>query len=165
MLFRSDEVESISEKANSITGVELVRNNKEILDKLKDISSLISILGVLIIVSVSASTLIVTSHIIRQGIYLNKEQINTLRLLGAPEYFIVLPYILEGVFMTILAGLTSNILIYFAVNYIYTKIAGFLTFMVLPSLGGMLSSIFIFSIILAIFLGLIGSLFGLKSTK
>ena len=160
-----DEVESISEKANSITGVELVRNNKEILDKLKDISSLISILGVLIIVSVSASTLIVTSHIIRQGIYLNKEQINTLRLLGAPEYFIVLPYILEGVFMTILAGLTSNILIYFAVNYIYTKIAGFLTFMVLPSLGGMLSSIFIFSIILAIFLGLIGSLFGLKSTK
>lgn len=160
-----NEVDSISETANSISGVELVRNNKEILDKLKDISSLITILAILIIISVSVATLVVTSHIIRQGIYLNKEQINTLRLLGAPEYFIVLPYILEGILMTIIAGLISNILIYFTVNYIYSKITDFLPFIVLPNLDGMLSSIFIFSILLAIVLGLVGSLFGLKSTK
>ena len=160
-----NEVENITEKANSLSGVELVRNNKEILDKLKDISSLISLLGVLIIISVSVATLIVTSHIIRQGIYLNKEQINTLRLLGAPEFFIRLPYILEGVIMTVLAGLISSTLIYFTFNYIYVKVIDFLPFMILPSLDKLLISIFIFTALLAIILGLIGSLFGLKSTK
>ena len=160
-----NEVENITEKANSLSGVELVRNNKEILDKLKDISSLISLLGVLIIISVSVATLIVTSHIIRQGIYLNKEQINTLRLLGAPEFFIRLPYILEGLIMTVLAGLISSTLIYFTFNYIYVKVIDFLPFMILPSLDKLLISIFIFTALLAIILGLIGSLFGLKSTK
>ena len=160
-----NEVENITEKANSLSGVELVRNNKEILDKLKDISSLISLLGVLIIISVSVATLIVTSHIIRQGIYLNKEQINTLRLLGAPEFFIRLPYILEGVIMTVLAGLISSTLIYFTFNYIYVKVIDFLPFMILPSLDKLLISIFIFTALLAIILGFIGSIFGLKSTK
>ena len=160
-----NEVENITEKANSLSGVELVRNNKEILDKLKDISSLISLLGVLIIISVSVATLIVTSHIIRQGINLNKEQINTLRLLGAPEFFIRLPYILEGLIMTVLAGLISSALIYFTFNYIYVKVIDFLPFMILPSLDKLLISIFIFTALLAIILGLIGSLFGLKSTK
>lgn len=160
-----NEVENITEKANSLSGVELVRNNKEILDKLKDISSLISLLGVLIIISVSVATLIVTSHIIRQGIYLNKEQINTLRLLGAPEFFIRLPYILEGLIMTVLAGLISSTLIYFTFNYIYVKVIDFLPFMILPSLDKLLISIFIFTALLAIILGFIGSIFGLKSTK
>ena len=160
-----NEVENITEKANSLSGVELVRNNKEILDKLKDISSLISLLGVLIIISVSVATLIVTSHIIRQGINLNKEQINTLRLLGAPEFFIRLPYILEGLIMTVLAGLISSALIYFTFNYIYVKVIDFLPFMILPSLDKLLIPIFIFTALLAIILGLIGSLFGLKSTK
>ena len=160
-----NEVENITEKANSLSGVELVRNNKEILDKLKDISSLISLLGVLIIISVSVATLIVTSHIIRQGINLNKEQINTLRLLGAPEFFIRLPYILEGLIMTVLAGLISSTLIYFTFNYIYVKVIDFLPFMILPSLDKLLISIFIFTALLAIILGFIGSIFGLKSTK
>ncbi|NLL81624.1 MAG: hypothetical protein GX231_04860 [Tissierellia bacterium] len=160
-----NEVENITEKANSLSGVELVRNNKEILDKLKDISSLISLLGVLIIISVSVATLIVTSHIIRQGINLNKEQINTLRLLGAPEFFIRLPYILEGLIMTVLAGLISSALIYFTFNYIYVKVIDFLPFMILPSLDKLLISIFIFTALLAIILGFIGSIFGLKSTK
>lgn len=158
-------VENISEEVESINGVELVRDNKDILDKLKDISSLITILGLILIIAVSVSTLVITSHIIRQGINSNKEQIYTLRLLGAPESFITLPFILEGLFMTILAGIISLGMIFVVVKYIYTKIMAFLPFLTLPNIMQMMNKIGVIDILLALILGLLGSYFGIKSTK
>ncbi|WFA10145.1 permease-like cell division protein FtsX [Tissierella sp. Yu-01] len=158
-------VESISEEVELINGIELVRDNKEILDKLKDISSLITILGLILIIAVSISTLVITSHIIRQGINSNKEQIYTLRLLGAPESFITLPFILEGLFMTILAGIISLIMIFVVINYIYAKIMAFLPFLILPNMMQMMYGIGIIGILLSFTLGLLGSLFGINSTK
>jgi cell division transport system permease protein len=160
-----DQVDTIVEEVSSISGVELVRDNKEILDKLKDISSLISLLGLLIVIAVSVATLIITSHIIRQGIYLNKEQINTLRLLGAPEYFIRLPFILEGLLMTILSGLMSNIMLFVVLKYIYSQTMSFLPFITLPKFNGIMTLIILITLGLSFALGLIGSLFGLKSTN
>lgn len=156
---------TVVDTANSIKGVELVRDNKEVLERLKNISSLTNILGILVIVAVSVATFVITSHIIRQGIYINKEQINTLKLLGAPEYFISLPFVLEGMFISILAAFISIALIFLVVNFLYSKVTASLPFIILPDMMDMLKGIAVSNIIISLFLGLLGSFFGLKSTS
>jgi cell division transport system permease protein len=160
-----DFMDTVADEVKKIEGVELVRDNKEILDKLKGISSLANILGALLVIAVSVATLVITSHIIRQGIYMNKEQINTLRLLGAPEGFINLPFILEGIIMTILAGFLSMSLIFIVFKYISSKLTVSLPFLILPDAHDMLLGMGAINLILSLVLGLVGSLFGLKSTK
>lgn len=160
-----EHMDSIADEVKRIDGVELVRDNKDILDRLKGISNLANILGALLIIAVSVATLVITSHIIRQGIYINKEQINTLRLLGAPQGFINLPFVLEGIIMTILAGLLSSGLVYGVIAYLSSNIVLSLPFLILPDTNEMLIGIGAINIILSIFLGLTGSIFGLKSTK
>lgn len=157
-------VDTVISEANSINGVELVRDNKDVLERLKSISSLTNILTILVIVAVSVATFVITSHIIRQGIYMNREQINTLRLLGAPEYFINLPFILEGIFITLLAAIISIGLVFVIVNYIYSKISTSLPFIILPNMMNMLIRIGFANIVISLILGLLGSFFGLKST-
>lgn len=156
---------TVVDTANSIKGVELVRDNKDVLERLKNISNLTNILGILVIVAVSVATFVITSHIIRQGIYINKEQINTLKLLGAPEYFISFPFILEGLFISILAAIISIGLIFLVVNFLYSKVTASLPFIILPDMMDMLKGIAISNIVISLILGLLGSFFGLKSTS
>jgi len=160
-----DNLDTVANEVQSIEGIELVRDNRDILEKLKGISNLVNILGLLVVVAVSVATLVITSHIIRQGIYVNREQINTLRLLGAPESFITLPFILEGLLMTFLAGIFSVGMVYLVIKYIYTKITSFVPFLAVPDVGEMIIAIGVTSIILSLVLGLMGSFFGIKSTK
>ena len=160
-----DNMNNIAEEVKNIHGVELVRDNKEVLDKLKNISSLVNILGLIVIVAVSVSTTVITSHIIRQGIYINRDQINTLRLLGAPESFITLPFTLEGIIISLLAAAISTGLISMVVSYINTIATSSLPFLILPDANKMIFSIGVSSIVLSIILGLIGSCFGIISTK
>lgn len=160
-----DNLDTVADEVKSIEGIEVVRDNRDILEKLKGISNLVNILGLLVIFAVSVATLVITSHIIRQGIYVNREQINTLRLLGAPESFITLPFILEGLLMTFLAGIFSVGMVYLVIKYIYSKITSFMPFLVVPDVGEMILGIGVTSIILSLVLGLMGSFFGIKSTK
>ena len=82
----------VLEELASFEEIDYIRDNREVLERIKDITSILSIFGYLVFVAVGITTLIILSHLIRQGIYINREQINTLRLLGAPSSFIGTPY-------------------------------------------------------------------------
>ncbi len=157
-----DKVSSIIEK---VQGVEFIRDNKAVLEKLKGISNVANLLGILVISAVSIATLVITSHIIRQGIYSNKEEINTLRLLGAPEGFITLPYVLEGLFMTLLAALLSVGMVTIIIRFLNSQIIGYLPFIVLPDYKQMILGIGVLILGLGFILGLLGCAIGLKSTR
>lgn len=162
---RLDMAEEISVSAGSIEGVNYVRDNREVLTKLKDISSLFNLAGLLVIAAVGAATVVLTSHIIRQGIYLNRDAIGTLKLLGAPDGFIYLPFIINGVFLSILSGILSLGVTITAVSQIYNGLIGSLPFMVLPDYNLLLTGLVIFTLSTALLLGIAGSLVGIGSTK
>ena len=81
------ELEHIITELENMDSIEYIRDNKEIIDRLQGIVILLKMLGILALFAVGISTLMIVSHIIRQGIYTNKEQIKTLKLLGAPDAF------------------------------------------------------------------------------
>ena len=160
-----DEIEHILNELENIDSIEYIRDNKEIIDRLKGIVILLKILGVLALLAVGVSTLIIVSHIIRQGIYTNKEQIKTLKLLGAPDTFINLPFLLEGLFLTISGGIIASLLLIFAVKYSYGKMGTILPFIPLPSSKSLIGNIVTIIISISGILGIIGSIFGLRPTK
>ncbi|TAH62209.1 MAG: FtsX-like permease family protein [Gottschalkiaceae bacterium] len=160
-----DKVDSIVNKVELIDRVEYVRDNRNVLNRLKSISNIVNLLGSLVVAAVGVSTLVITSHIIRQGIYNNKEEINTLRLLGAPESFIVLPFIMVGLILTLGAGILATVMGTITLKYVYLQIAGPLPFIPLPALDSLYKAILIFTIILCLVIGLFGSIFGIKSAK
>ena len=160
-----DSVDEISEKASSLEGVELVRDNKEVLQKLQEISGIIRIIGLFILISVSIATLVITSHLIRQGVYLNRDSIGTLKLLGAPDGFIYKPFLVNGILTSLLAGMISLVMTYFSTRYLYGQLSGSLPFIVLPSFSQHMTTLVVFTISLSLLLGIFGGLMGIKSTK
>lgn len=160
-----DQLNEIVQKSKDIHGVELVRDNQEVLGKLKNLLNILTVLGVFIFMAISVATLVITAHIIRQGVYINKEAIATLKLLGAPSYFIYIPFVINGIFMTLLAGIGSVALVYFSNSYIYSKISGVLPFIILPKFSALILTLVLFNGIISIILGFLGSILGIKTTK
>jgi len=113
-------------------------------------------------ISVSISTFIITSHIIREGIHSNREHIRTLRLLGAPSWFINVPFVVEGVliagFSAFVAGLSFNVFS----GSLSNAFGGTVQFLPVLDMTSMTLMLWASVTLLAIGLGTIASAFGLK---
>ena len=159
------EIDTIVGRLSQMAYVDLVRDNKEVLNRLSHMSDVLNLISYLALTAVGITTLVIMSHIIRQGIYHHREQINTLELLGAPKYFIALPFYIEGIGMTLAGGLLSLILSHFVLSEIYTQVSGPLPFIPMPDQGSVMQNLIFMIIGLSLILGFLGSAFGVSSSK
>ncbi len=159
------QIEAILTELTALSGIEHIRDNKEVLGQLQAFVKALSIIGVLSIATVSISTLIITSHIIRIGIYAKKEQINTLRLLGASERFIALPFFLEGILLAFSAGILALVLLLIFISTLYTQVINTLTFIPMPAPEGIAFNLAVLVLSVGIFFGFVGSAIGFTTAN
>ncbi|MBZ2175141.1 permease-like cell division protein FtsX [Schnuerera sp. xch1] len=160
-----DESDYILNQLETLDNIDYIRDNKRVIDRLQDIVMVLKLIGILAITAVGISTLMVVSHIIRQGIYNNREQINTLELLGAPRTFIDFPFILEGVFLTSIGGVLASMLLRLAIKYGYGQIEMAIPFIPLLPSQELTKDIIIFIMGISGILGIIGSLVGVFNAR
>ncbi len=160
-----DQLEPILTALEKNDQLEYIRDNRTILEKISRISGLVGLLGIIMSLAVGISTFIITSHIIREGVHAHENQINTLQLLGAPDIFINLPFIIEGVLLTFLAGiLASGAYLGFATQ-IGNFTEGIIPFFPVINAQKILITISLGMVGISLILGLFASLFGLKLIK
>lgn len=103
------------------------RQNKEVIDKLAYIIANIklaglSLSGVLILV-----VILVTFNAIRLAIYSSREEIKVMRLVGASNWFIQGPFIIEGILYGIFSSLITLGILYPIFYFASPKLSGFLS--------------------------------------
>jgi len=150
-----DEREGVLKALEGIRNISHVRDNNEVVEKIKILINNMKIIGVFLAVAVSLVSAIVISHIIRQGIYLNRERIETLTLLGAPPSFIKIPFLIEGVFMSLLAGALSALMLFLLIVLFYSKASSM--FLPLPEKGILIVTNVVLTVGVSLILGILGS--------
>lgn len=158
-----DKTEGILKEISQVNGIEYVRDNRDVLDKISNIANTLRILGYLVLVTVGISTLVIISHIIRLGIHNNREHINTLRLLGAPESFIAFPFLLEGLVLILTGGMFGVGLSTLTIKYVYNQVTQSLSFIQLIPYKALVTNIVILIMSLSLGIGVIGSILGFSS--
>lgn len=160
-----DKTDSVFSRISSLNGIDYVRENREVLEQIERITKAIKVLGYLVIAAVSITTLVIISHMIRQGIYQNHEQIKTLVLLGAPDNFINFPYVLVGFLLTFGGGIAAAVFISILINQGYSRFGGSLPFIPLPPKKQLVYGLSLFLLSVSAALGILGSLFGVSTSK
>jgi cell division transport system permease protein len=160
-----NQMDTVLNKISKVEGISYLRDNKSVLEQVQQLSNGLQIITYLVMFAVGITTLVIISHLIRQSIYNNKEQINTLRLLGAPDSFIGLPFLISGILLTVTGGLMATILIVFLVQMGYNQLAGTLPFIPLPDKRELLLELSILLPMVSIMLGILGSIFGFSKEK
>lgn len=153
---------NIVKELNETKNVSFVRDNQDVLDQLENIIDFIEIIGIVVGLSVSISTFIITSHIIREGIHSNREHIRTLRLLGAPTWFINFPFITEGILITGFSAFVSGLVFTIFSGRLSNAFEGTVQFLPALDMSSMTLVLWASVTALALVLGMISSAFGLK---
>jgi len=99
--------------------------NKDIIDKLNNIIVVIRKIGIVLGLSFTLISLLVTFNAIRITIYTHKSEIEIMRLVGASNMFIRLPFIFEGILYGMLSSIFSMLLLLSSIKIITTYIHSF----------------------------------------
>lgn len=100
--------------------------NKGVIEKLGKIIVDVKTVGLVISLALAVIVFLVTFNAIRLAIYSSREEINVMRLVGASNWFIRGPFIVEGLLYGIIATVITTILLYPTFYFTSPKISGFL---------------------------------------
>lgn len=153
---------SVLKAINSVQNVDTIRDNREILDTLERISTLIMIIALVLSVAVGVATFIITSHIIREGVNAHRDQINTLQLLGAPNRFIRMPFLMEGTLISVMSGVFAVILYMLFILVMRPMVSGVFPFLPIINMQAIVQTMGAFVVGSSIILGATASVFGLN---
>ncbi len=98
----------------------LIKRINQFTDKLKSFGLIISAIFILVAVLTVFNT-------VRMGIYIHRREIGIMRLVGANNWFIRLPFILEGLFYALLSCIAFWIIMFVLLHFFGPKINTFFT--------------------------------------
>ena len=125
---------------------ELAANTLSGIDSLVGVAS-IGIIGILFLVSV-----FLISNTVTIGISIRKEEINIMKYIGATDFFVRFPFIIEGILIGLIGAALPLALIYVLYNQVILGIAG--QFPSLTSLLGFLDVTAVFEYLVPVSLGI-----------
>lgn len=109
---------SVTEKASGLEGVEDVKFYQETVEKLTKVTNFIQITALIIMAFLIVVSVVVVSNTIKLTVFARAKEISIMKYIGATNWFIRGPFLVEGIIMGVVASLISAGITFF----IYTEI-------------------------------------------
>jgi cell division transport system permease protein len=106
----------------NLEGIESIGNDNNFTDKIISISRSVKWIGIaLSIIMVSVSVFLI-SNTIKLAIYSRRKEIGIMKFVGATDWFIRWPFVIEGAVIGLLGTITANTLLYYIYKTAFVKI-------------------------------------------
>jgi cell division transport system permease protein len=149
----------ITQSFTGVAGVEEVRDQRSYLDQIFSILNAASLAAISIALVMLFSAILLISTTIRQSAFSRRREIGIMRLVGASNFYIQLPFIIEGVVAaaigSILAGGTVVAIVQFFVQGYLAQSLPFTNFVSLGTALTLVPIIFGLGVLLAAFASII----------
>ncbi len=96
---------------------------KDVIDKMLTLSRIISTAGLVIILILSVVSLFIIANTIKITLYARKKEINIMKYIGATNWFIRWPFIIEGMTLGFLGSAISLVLVYALYAFVFSKLS------------------------------------------
>lgn len=104
-------VSDLAEQIRRIDGVKKVRNAEEDYKRVRTIADLVKALGVVGAVILCITTVFIISNAIRLTLFARRHEIRIMQLVGATNWFIRAPLVLEGIVLGAIGALVATALV------------------------------------------------------
>ncbi|MBR1930604.1 MAG: permease-like cell division protein FtsX [Lachnospiraceae bacterium] len=147
---------------NSIQEVRKVNYSEMTANTLSGVNLLIAYISLGIIVILLAVSIFLISNTVAIGISVRKEEINIMKYIGATDFFVRAPFVLEGMLIGLIGAALPLWIIYmlynYALNYVVARFAilsGFLNFLTVEQIFSFLTPV---SLLVGVGIGFLGSI-------
>lgn len=168
-IVKLEDISQAKEFAKSLDGdqsIEEINYYKDLVDKVYKVSNYVKIFGAVLVVVLMIVSLFIISNTIKLTVVSRINEIAIMKNVGATNNYIRIPFIIEGIFYSLIASILSFLAVYFLYKFIYVNFGARLesNFTILSLIDPELLKISLFQIInsLGLGIGVIGSIFSIR---
>lgn len=155
-------VETAAKAIAEFKGVEQTKYGQDVVEHLFDITRLIRIFGLVLMLLLAGATLFIISNTIRLTVFARRKEVAIMKYVGATDWFIRWPFMLEGVVMGFAGGVIAAIALKLVYAAAAAKIYDTLAFFPLIPEQPFMTIIGILIVISGMAIGALGSSISLK---
>ena len=153
-----DSLDTVASRAKRIAGVSDVKYGEEIAQRMLHFNALVRSVGAVILGLLFLSTVLIVSNTIRLTVFARRKEIEIMQMVGAAEWFIRWPFILEGVLQGLAGSLVAAALVGTSYAMVVPKLLETVAFLPVLPAAKLLPVLIPVLIFLGAFVGALGSL-------
>lgn len=157
-----EEDNALGKQSSSIIEKINYNQNKVIIDRLNQVIDGARALGFLITLLLAIVSVLITYNTVRLAIFISREEIAVMRLVGASNKYIRGPFVFEGVVCGVIAAFSTTILFYPFSLWLGNRMSGFLGLNLFDYYMTHVIGLFFILLLAGIFLGALSSVIAIR---
>ncbi|HHX17300.1 MAG TPA: ABC transporter permease [Clostridium sp.] len=117
-LVNSEDAKEVEKKLSVFPGVDNVKYSQRAIDFMSKLRYWVKVGSSFVLFLLVAVSVVIISNTIKLAVFARKKEINIMKYIGATDWFIRLPFIVEGVII----GLIGAVMSFGLVNFIYSRV-------------------------------------------
>ncbi|MBR4384664.1 MAG: permease-like cell division protein FtsX [Selenomonadaceae bacterium] len=158
----ADDVKKTAAAISDLYGVDEVKYGQDVAANLFELTHLMRFFGVVLVILLLGATVFIISNTIRLTVFARRKEIAIMKYVGATDWFIRWPFILEGVALGIIGGGVSALALRSFYSAMISKIYESLAFFPMVEQYPFMNYLTLALICAGIFIGILGSTVSLK---
>lgn len=156
------QVKTIADTVVALDSVESASYSQDIINHLFNLTHLIRLIGVALIILLTGAAIFIISNTIRLTVFARRKEIAIMKYVGATDWFIRWPFLLEGICLGFIGGGLATIFLYIVYNQVTQEIYEAMTFFPLIPQHPFINYISLAILVAGIIIGALGSTISLK---
>ena len=160
-----NEANEIAKSITAIKGVEEVKYGEEIVDKVLQSTKFVRTFTIVITIILAIVSVFIISNTIKLTVFSRKREINIMKYIGATNWYVRWPFIIEGAILGLIGALFSLLILGYAYYYFIGMVQHTALSMISNTLvpaGEMISQISIYFVMTGVFIGIVGSILSVR---
>lgn len=153
---------SVAEAAGKVEGIDEVKNSQHIFQKIISITNGVRHLSIWLVIILAIISIFIISNTIKLGMFSRRKEINIMKFVGATNWFIRFPFMIEGMLLGIIGAFFSAVITLLSYEALIPQLTEFLGALELLSLGEVISLIIWIFAILGAGIGAVGSFMSIR---
>ena len=156
------QVKTIADTVVALDSVESASYSQDIINHLFNLTHLIRLIGVALIILLTGAAIFIISNTIRLTVFARRKEIAIRKYVGATDWFIRWPFLLEGICLGFIGGGLATIFLYIVYNQVTQEIYEAMAFFPLIPQHPFINYISLAILVAGIIIGALGSTISLK---
>ena len=159
---KPDFISTVVKDVKNLPGVEEVKDGKEVVNTVMTVTRTINLIGLAIFIILIAVSFFLIGNTIKLTVYSRRREIGIMKYIGATDWFIRTPFIIEGVLLGVFGAIISDLLLYFLYSIIVSKAGVTFDFLQLISPLYVFNSLLWQFLLIGTIIGSLGSIFAVR---
>ncbi len=161
-LVDQEEIMSTAQEIEKITGITEVRYRSDVVERLLNLTRMIRTFGLAVAVLLVLMTAFMISNTIKLTVYARRKEIGIMKLVGATDWFIRWPFVLEGMILGLGGALVTVGLIFFGYPALVRNLSSTLPFLPLLNSNAFIQNICQIVLGSGMVIGALGSMISIR---